>query len=275
MGDSTQVIYLRARWYNPYLNQFIQPDTIVLDPRTPADWNRYAYVRNNPIRYTDPTGHRCKDGDENFWGYCGDKLPPPNKVDQFQSSYLQAVGRKYNVNLAPGDFWQYIDVVDFIGEGYSTSAYGWTPYGTNEFYQDRAGTMHHDTNDSWVVITQKTLNECEESIECVAGIMAHEATHSWIEHLIHLENSKSSTDAFLERNTCGLAEELFADAVAFEISPQNPILKSINSGHHSEDCVNKYGEAACANPETLWESYYPTIDLSSVSDLVFGRATLP
>jgi RHS repeat-associated protein len=56
-GDSTQLIYLRARYYNPYLNQFIQPDTIVPDPRTPADWNKYTYVRNNPINYTDPTGY--------------------------------------------------------------------------------------------------------------------------------------------------------------------------------------------------------------------------
>jgi len=41
--QSNDMVYLRARYYSPYLNQFIQPDTIVPDPRTPADWNRYAY----------------------------------------------------------------------------------------------------------------------------------------------------------------------------------------------------------------------------------------
>jgi hypothetical protein len=40
----------------PYLNQWIQPDPIVPDPFTPADWNRYAYVRNNPVNYADPSG---------------------------------------------------------------------------------------------------------------------------------------------------------------------------------------------------------------------------
>jgi hypothetical protein len=42
--------------YAPYLNQFIQPDTIVPDPRTPQAWNRYSYSLNNPINFTDPLG---------------------------------------------------------------------------------------------------------------------------------------------------------------------------------------------------------------------------
>lgn len=57
-GDS---VYLRARHYAPYLNRFLQRDTIVPNPRIPADWNRWAYVRNNPINYTDPSGHYVYD----------------------------------------------------------------------------------------------------------------------------------------------------------------------------------------------------------------------
>jgi len=37
--------------------RFIQPDTIVPDPGDPQSLNRYAYTRNNPVRYTDPSGH--------------------------------------------------------------------------------------------------------------------------------------------------------------------------------------------------------------------------
>jgi len=47
--------YYVARWYDPYITQFTQPDSI--DPYNPLDWNRYAYVRYNAVNYTDPTGH--------------------------------------------------------------------------------------------------------------------------------------------------------------------------------------------------------------------------
>ncbi|MGB2896118.1 MAG: RHS repeat-associated core domain-containing protein, partial [Anaerolineales bacterium] len=54
--DETGLTYLRARYYAPYLNQWIQPDPAIIDPSIPTDWNRYTYVRNNPVNYTDPTG---------------------------------------------------------------------------------------------------------------------------------------------------------------------------------------------------------------------------
>jgi hypothetical protein len=51
-------MYYNARFYDPYLNHFTQPDSIVPDPSNSQDWDRYSYARNNPLRYTDPTGHR-------------------------------------------------------------------------------------------------------------------------------------------------------------------------------------------------------------------------
>ncbi|RMD62918.1 RHS repeat-associated core domain-containing protein, partial [Candidatus Parcubacteria bacterium] len=51
-----------ARYYDPAIGRFIQPDTIVPEPANPQALNRYAYVNNNPVRYTDPSGHCLEAG---------------------------------------------------------------------------------------------------------------------------------------------------------------------------------------------------------------------
>ena len=55
--DSTGLYYYEARYYDPTLGRFISPDTIVSRPGDPQDLNRYSYAGNNPLLYTDPTGH--------------------------------------------------------------------------------------------------------------------------------------------------------------------------------------------------------------------------
>ncbi|MCE7980175.1 MAG: hypothetical protein DYG89_03215 [Caldilinea sp. CFX5] len=49
--------YYGARWYDPALGRFIQPDTIVPNPGDVQSFDRYAYVNNNPLKYSDPSGH--------------------------------------------------------------------------------------------------------------------------------------------------------------------------------------------------------------------------
>ena len=46
-----------ARWYDPFLGRFLQPDPVVPEPLNPQSLNRYSYVRNNPQSRIDPTGN--------------------------------------------------------------------------------------------------------------------------------------------------------------------------------------------------------------------------
>jgi len=46
-----------ARWYDPGLRRFVQPDSVVPEPGKPQSLNRYAYCLNNPVNSVDPTGH--------------------------------------------------------------------------------------------------------------------------------------------------------------------------------------------------------------------------
>jgi RHS repeat-associated protein len=49
----TGLYYYRARYYDPMVGRFIGKDPIGFKG---GDVNLYAYVQNNPIRYTDPSG---------------------------------------------------------------------------------------------------------------------------------------------------------------------------------------------------------------------------
>ncbi|HEY2410267.1 MAG TPA: RHS repeat-associated core domain-containing protein [Polyangiaceae bacterium] len=55
------LINMRGRLYDPKLKRFISPDPFVMQPFNPQALNRYAYVMNNPLRFTDPSGF---DGEE-------------------------------------------------------------------------------------------------------------------------------------------------------------------------------------------------------------------
>ena len=57
----TGLDYFGARYYGSKIGRFTTVDPVytwrdnILDPQR---WNRYAYARNNPLRYTDPDGRR-------------------------------------------------------------------------------------------------------------------------------------------------------------------------------------------------------------------------
>jgi RHS repeat-associated protein len=52
------LLFYQSRFYDPSLGRFAQADTMIPIGQGIQAWDRYAYVVNNPLRYTDPTGHR-------------------------------------------------------------------------------------------------------------------------------------------------------------------------------------------------------------------------
>jgi len=55
--DSLGFYHLGARYYDPTIGRFVSADSIVPDYSDPQTLNRYSYCRNNPLIYTDPSGH--------------------------------------------------------------------------------------------------------------------------------------------------------------------------------------------------------------------------
>ncbi|MGS2717042.1 RHS repeat-associated core domain-containing protein [Eionea flava] len=51
------LVNMNARLYDPVIGRFVSADSVIPDLSQPLDYNRYIYVRNNPISYRDPSGH--------------------------------------------------------------------------------------------------------------------------------------------------------------------------------------------------------------------------
>jgi RHS repeat-associated protein len=51
------LVHLNGRVYDPLLARFTSADTITENPFSTQGWNRYSYVGNDPLAFTDPSGH--------------------------------------------------------------------------------------------------------------------------------------------------------------------------------------------------------------------------
>jgi RHS repeat-associated protein len=52
-----KLINMNARLYDPTLGRMLSPDNFVTDASNSQDYNSYSYARNNPLKFTDPTGN--------------------------------------------------------------------------------------------------------------------------------------------------------------------------------------------------------------------------
>ncbi|NLE61943.1 MAG: RHS repeat-associated core domain-containing protein, partial [Planctomycetes bacterium] len=56
--DSTGLIHLGAREYDPLIGRFISVDPL-FDTEDPLSWNGYAYADSNPVTFNDADGQNC------------------------------------------------------------------------------------------------------------------------------------------------------------------------------------------------------------------------
>lgn len=95
------LIHMNGRVFDPLIARFISADPIIQAPHDMQSYNRYAYVRNNPLKYTDPSGF-------SWWS--------ENVTDKFRSF-------RKNVSKAWRENWKTIVAVGLAAWG------GWAVYG--------------------------------------------------------------------------------------------------------------------------------------------------
>ncbi|WP_315766701.1 MULTISPECIES: RHS repeat-associated core domain-containing protein [unclassified Bradyrhizobium] len=81
------LVHLNGRVYDPLLARFTSADPTVTDPTNSQGWNRYSYVGNDPLVFTDPSGF---DFISNVFG----------SIANFISGVARAIGSFIQNNLA-------------------------------------------------------------------------------------------------------------------------------------------------------------------------------
>ena len=86
MLDDTGLVHMNGRIYDPLLGRFLSADILVQAPGNLQSYNRYSYVFNNPLSFTDPSGF----------------LTPEEKekaIEKFKAN-LQQVADKFKVTIS-------------------------------------------------------------------------------------------------------------------------------------------------------------------------------
>ncbi|MGQ0687222.1 MAG: RHS repeat-associated core domain-containing protein [Limnobacter sp.] len=58
--DHLGLVHMNGRIYDASLGRFMSADPFIAQPANLQNYNRYAYVNNNPLSYTDPSGYFLK-----------------------------------------------------------------------------------------------------------------------------------------------------------------------------------------------------------------------
>jgi len=101
---------MNGRVYDPATAQFFSPDPFIQEAGNWQNYNRYSYVFNNPLIFTDPSGYRKKTFHELEMEYLSDYTPVRN------TSYRYI--KKAGTSGGGGLFNSYIDAQN---KGYSGS----------------------------------------------------------------------------------------------------------------------------------------------------------
>jgi RHS repeat-associated protein len=143
------LMFYNARWYDPALGRFAQADSIV--PGGVQGLDRYAYVNNDPVRYTDPTGHLSCLHENAAEGDCDPMAPPPNMdPGDYADSFEQ--GKEFVYWLRSHDGWwsKYLDDPETAWKFLYALAFSWEMSGVSrEEYLEQVGKAFDNKSGSF------------------------------------------------------------------------------------------------------------------------------
>lgn len=103
MLDDLGLVHMNGRIYDPLLGRFLSADVLVDGVTTVQGYNRYSYVKNNPLHYTDPSGYSAS-GRVLHGGYSGANSGQWDETDRINYNDVQTEkGNTVDPLWMPGD----------------------------------------------------------------------------------------------------------------------------------------------------------------------------
>lgn len=113
--SETGLDYFGARYMSSAQGRFTSVDEPLVDQNRsdPQSWNLFSYVRNNPLRFTDPDGQFCQAGQQQGDnGQCVSPPPPPSPATLF----LVYVGLPVLTSLHQTNQQVFQPVIDYLSK---------------------------------------------------------------------------------------------------------------------------------------------------------------
>jgi len=101
LDKETGYYFYNARHYDPEISRFVTADNVIDGEGDSQGWNRYSYVKGNPIRYKDPTGH------------CTEWMDSPEDVKTDEKAWDKAID-----NYKKGEDWKEKNVNNMAFDDY-------------------------------------------------------------------------------------------------------------------------------------------------------------
>lgn len=221
----TGLDYFGARYLSSPQGRFTSPDPLGGSLADPQTLNKYAYVRNNPLRFTDPTGlYICKDDPQDGSSHCAS-----DQDKTFEAARLRDLQSKNN---------DVVRAAEAYGDPNKSNGVtvGFVDLGKSGENGVTRSTLGADANGKLFAQSDVTINSRSTGTDLAAAV-GHEGSH--VADAQDMARSITITDAGRGLFTLGVdISQYSSEQRAYRVT--DSIYRTAN------DPFNGCGNASCA-----------------------------